>query len=61
MSNKGSVLLQTSLGAITLELYWSHAPKTCENFYQLAKKGYYDGQVSVEDARWQSRTSGTSP
>ncbi|WBW72221.1 cyclophilin family peptidyl-prolyl cis-trans isomerase Cyp1 [Schizosaccharomyces osmophilus] len=37
------VELQTSLGKIMLELYNEHAPKTCENFYTLAKEGYYDG------------------
>ncbi|CAG8443980.1 4275_t:CDS:2 [Ambispora gerdemannii] len=29
------VVLSTSMGDITLELYWNHAHKTCENFYQL--------------------------
>ncbi|KAL9941112.1 hypothetical protein V8E36_000600, partial [Tilletia maclaganii] len=42
---EGSVILQTSMGAITLELYWKHAPRTCANFYQLAKRGYYNGTV----------------
>jgi peptidyl-prolyl cis-trans isomerase-like 1 len=39
------VLLHTSLGDITFELYWDHAPRTCENFYELAKRGYYDGVI----------------
>lgn len=43
--NKGSVLLETTYGPITLELYWDHAPKTCKNFYELAKRGYYDNIV----------------
>ncbi|KAE8226939.1 hypothetical protein CF319_g513 [Tilletia indica] len=42
---EGSVILQTSMGAITLELYWKHAPRTCTNFYQLAKRGYYNGVI----------------
>lgn len=42
MSQK-AVLLDTSLGAITFELYWDHAPKACENFYTLAQQGYYNG------------------
>ncbi|KAF1740990.1 hypothetical protein MXB_2120 [Myxobolus squamalis] len=29
------------LGEIYVELYWSHAPKTCNNFYELTKRGYY--------------------
>lgn len=39
------VMLETSMGAMVLELYWDHAPKTCKNFYELAKKGYYNGVV----------------
>merc|ERR1712182_136284 len=23
--------------------YWNHAPRTCKNFLELSKKGYYDG------------------
>ena len=33
---------ETSLGKFVLELYVIQAPKTCENFIQLAKSGYYD-------------------
>ncbi|KAH9079301.1 cyclophilin-like protein [Lactarius deliciosus] len=40
-----SVVLETSLGNIHLELYWDHAPRTCENFAQLTKRGYYNGVV----------------
>ncbi|KAG6812418.1 heme binding [Tricholoma furcatifolium] len=40
-----SVVLETSLGDVTLELYWDHAPRTCKNFAELAKKGYYNGTV----------------
>jgi len=40
-----SVLLETSMGPITLELYWDHAPKTCRNFYELAASRYYDGTI----------------
>jgi peptidyl-prolyl cis-trans isomerase-like 1 len=40
-----SVTLETNMGDIQLELYWDHAPKTCENFAQLAKRGYYNGVV----------------
>ena len=32
-------------GTITLELYWKHAPKTCKNFVELAKRGYYNGVI----------------
>jgi len=40
-----SVVLETSLGDVQLELYWNHAPKTCQNFAELAKRGYYNGVV----------------
>ncbi|KAN0133674.1 Cyclophilin-like domain containing protein [Lactarius tabidus] len=40
-----SVTLETNMGDIQLELYWDHAPQTCENFAQLAKRGYYNGVV----------------
>jgi peptidyl-prolyl cis-trans isomerase-like 1 len=37
------IQLETTLGTITIELYTTHAPKTTENFRQLAQRGYYDG------------------
>ncbi|KAL5598336.1 hypothetical protein BROUX41_003605 [Berkeleyomyces rouxiae] len=40
-----TVTLDTSMGAIVIELYSAHAPKTCENFRTLAQRGYYDGVV----------------
>lgn len=36
------VKVDTNLGSFTVELYESHAPKTCKNFYELAARGYYD-------------------
>ncbi|KAK9322533.1 cyclophilin-like domain-containing protein [Lipomyces orientalis] len=41
----GNVRLETSMGSITIELYYSHAPKTCKNFYELARRGYYNGTI----------------
>ncbi|XP_036178138.1 peptidyl-prolyl cis-trans isomerase-like 1 [Myotis myotis] len=38
-----NVYLETSMGTIVLELYWKHAPKTCKNFAELARQGYYNG------------------
>lgn len=32
-----------SMGVIVLELYWKHAPKTCKNFAELSRRGYYNG------------------
>ena len=37
------LFLNTSIGPFTVELYWKHAPKTCQNFIELARRGYYDG------------------
>ncbi|XP_075038101.1 peptidyl-prolyl cis-trans isomerase-like 1 [Mixophyes fleayi] len=37
-----NVCLETSMGNITVELYWDHAPKTCKNFAELARRGYYN-------------------
>jgi len=33
------------MGEIAFELYWDHAPKTCRNFQELAKRGYYNNTV----------------
>jgi len=33
------------MGQVVVELYWDHAPKTCQNFYELAKRGYYSGTI----------------
>ncbi|KAH7107586.1 cyclophilin-like protein [Auriculariales sp. MPI-PUGE-AT-0066] len=40
-----NVVLETSMGEITLELYADHAPRTCNNFLELAKRGYYNGTI----------------
>ncbi|KAG2451388.1 hypothetical protein HYH02_003989 [Chlamydomonas schloesseri] len=39
------VQIDTSMGSFTVELYFKHAPRTCKNFEELAKKGYYDGTI----------------
>jgi cyclophilin family peptidyl-prolyl cis-trans isomerase len=36
-------MLNTSEGAIGLELFSGEAPKTVENFTKLAREGFYDG------------------
>ncbi|XP_044156612.1 peptidyl-prolyl cis-trans isomerase-like 1 [Bufo gargarizans] len=38
-----TVSLDTSMGTITVELYWDHAPRTCKNFAELSRRGYYNG------------------
>lgn len=39
------ITLETSLGSLELELYTQHAPRTCKNFTELCRKGYYDGTI----------------
>ena len=31
------------MGALKCELYWLHAPNTCRNFAELARRGYFTG------------------
>ncbi|XP_014484161.1 PREDICTED: peptidyl-prolyl cis-trans isomerase-like 1 [Dinoponera quadriceps] len=37
------VTFETTMGEITVELYWKHAPITCRNFAELTRRGYYNG------------------
>jgi cyclophilin family peptidyl-prolyl cis-trans isomerase len=39
------VLLHTSQGDITIELFPEKAPKTVDNFLQYVREGFYDGTV----------------
>lgn len=38
-----AVILETSMGPVTFEMYDKHAPQTCRNFIELANRGYYNG------------------
>ncbi|MBO0460319.1 MULTISPECIES: peptidylprolyl isomerase [Enterococcus] len=38
-------LIKTNRGDITVKLFPELAPKTVQNFVELAKKGYYDGVI----------------
>jgi cyclophilin family peptidyl-prolyl cis-trans isomerase len=40
---KGYAALTTTHGDLNLELYAGAAPRTCENFLGLCRRGYYDG------------------
>ncbi len=42
---KENIVLETSQGEIELALFDDAAPKTCENFRSLVKKGYYNGII----------------
>ncbi|KAF0034869.1 hypothetical protein F2P81_012627 [Scophthalmus maximus] len=37
-----TVALESTMGTVVVELYWKHAPKTCKNFAELARRGYYN-------------------
>ncbi len=37
--------IETSMGAITMELYEERAPNTTSNFIELANTGFYDGLI----------------
>lgn len=39
------IILQTTLGDITLELDYEKAPKTAANFEQYVRDGFYDGVI----------------
>ena len=39
------VLIETSLGDITLELDQAHAPATVDNFLRYVNEGHFDGTV----------------
>jgi cyclophilin family peptidyl-prolyl cis-trans isomerase len=32
-------------GSFTVELYYEHAPKTCWNMAELARRGYYNNTI----------------
>ena len=55
------VELQTSLGPIEIELYFDHAPRTCNNFYELANTGYYDGTIFHRVIKVRTISSQSSP
>jgi cyclophilin family peptidyl-prolyl cis-trans isomerase len=38
-------IISSNLGDIKLEFYAEHAPKTVENFRELANRGFYDGLI----------------
>ncbi|MDO8493215.1 MAG: peptidylprolyl isomerase [bacterium] len=42
-ASKVSVVMKTSMGDISVELFRDKAPLTVENFVKLAKSGFYDG------------------
>jgi peptidylprolyl isomerase len=42
---EGTVILETTQGAIEIELMPDVAPKACENFTKLANGGYYNGLI----------------
>lgn len=53
-------VVQTSQGSFTMRFFPSEAPKTVENFIELAQTGYFDGQMvsSVEKIEQGDRLKG---
>jgi len=45
--NNPVVTMETSMGAITIELFKDKAPKTVENFLAYARMGFYKGTIFV--------------
>lgn len=45
VKNKGYVQLLTNHGPLNLELFCNETPKTCHNFIELCKQGYYDNVI----------------
>ena len=45
LKKKAYVQLQTSVGAINVELHCDMTPRTCWNFIELCNRGYYDETV----------------
>lgn len=45
MDGAPKVEINTTMGSFMVELYINHAPKTCKNFMELAKRGYYDNTI----------------
>ena len=39
------VEIRTSMGSFEVDLYVKHAPRTCKNFQELARRGYYNGTI----------------
>jgi peptidyl-prolyl cis-trans isomerase SDCCAG10 len=41
----GKVILHTSMGDVSVELWCRETPKACRNFIQLCMEGYYDNTI----------------
>ena len=46
MAGAPRVEIKTSIGTVVVELYTAHAPQTCKNFLELARRGYYNSTVA---------------
>lgn len=45
VKKRGYISMSTSLGQINIELLCDRTPKTCHNFLQLSRRGYYDETI----------------
>ena len=48
---KEVAVVKTSSGEMVIELWPDVAPKTVENFKNLAQAGFYDGTASIASSR----------
>lgn len=55
------VEIKTSLGNFEVELYVKHAPKTCKNFIELSRRGYYNDTVVIQPPYFPSQSSPNIP
>lgn len=45
LEKKHQLVINTSMGTMTLDLFYDVAPKHCENIMGLARAGFYDGLI----------------
>jgi len=45
LSKFTSAIIKTTMGDITVALYWDAAPQTCSNFVRLIQKDFYNGII----------------
>lgn len=60
VSGEDIAVVETSEGVFKMRFFPSEAPKTVENFIELAESGYFDGQMisRIEKIDQEDRTKG---
>jgi peptidyl-prolyl cis-trans isomerase-like 1 len=44
-SQMRNIEIKSSMGSFVIELYWNHAPRTCQNFFTLCTSGHYNNVI----------------